>query len=168
MKSTVWLLLTLFTVGALISGTSTMAAEHGKGKGKEKDKEKKSDEDKDADKGEGNGKSHAEKSTPPGWDKGKKTGWRDEYPPGWDKKSNEEKAKWNTDLESARQDVAKACEEKKMKDEEKTQMQEALERIARKGKAIETAKEETVGAIQKAKSAFEVLKENGIVLETGQ
>ncbi|MCW8130097.1 MAG: hypothetical protein KIS92_07100 [Planctomycetota bacterium] len=180
MKTSTWLLAILLAAGLAVAGASPVrAAEHGKGKGKDKEKKdeegkdgkegKEGKEGKDAAKGE-HGKGHADKAKdePGGWDKGKKTGWKDEYPPGWDKKSDDEKAKWHADLEDAKKAVGKACDEKKMKDDEKTQMQEALERIARKGKKIEACKEETVGAIQKAKSAFEVLKENGIVLETGQ
>lgn len=155
----------------LLAGPSTAAAaEKGKGKDKEKhgdeDKGKDKEHGKPADKGNGGDKAKGPKETPAGWDKGQKKGWKDEYPPGWDKRSDTEKEKWHKDLDGAREKVGTACDKKGLKGDEKAQMQEALERVARKGKEIEKATEETIAAVQEAKTATEVLKENGIVLET--
>jgi len=165
------LLGTGMALALVLAGQSTAAAaEKGKGKDKEKhgDEEKGKDKDhgKPTDKGNGGDKAKGPKDTPAGWDKGQKKGWKDEYPPGWDKRSDGDKEKWHKDLDGAREKVGAACDKKGLKAVEKTQMQEALERVARKGKEIEKATEETIAAVQEAKTAVEVLKENGIVLET--
>ena len=36
---------------------------------------------------------------PPGFSKGKKTGWKNEYPPGWDQKSEKEKKDWEDQIQ---------------------------------------------------------------------
>ena len=40
--------------------------------------------------------------TPPGFDKGQKEGWRNEYPPGWDKRTDAQKNGWKNAVKKGR------------------------------------------------------------------
>jgi hypothetical protein len=45
---------------------------------------------------------YTQSKTPPGWNRGKKTGWRGgKYPPGWSKWNDKKQIKWSTDRETA-------------------------------------------------------------------
>jgi hypothetical protein len=155
-----------------------------KGKGKDKGRGGDTDKDKgggnadkghggDADKGGGGnegakGGPHDADFHPPGWDKGKKKGWDDEYPPGWDKKTDGEKDKWKKDVGDAKGEVGLHADAKGVTPEEKTKLQEALERVCRRGKDVKQATDETVDAIKKGRKAIDILKDNGITVEVGQ
>jgi hypothetical protein len=123
----------LLGAGLLLNGPVWAA-----GKGKGKDKGKGNDElvEKGKDKAKGHGKKDGDR--PPGWDKGKKKGWHDEYPPGWSKKSDKEKAKWKTDVEDAKDQVGKAADAKgvtaKEKDHEGQRNRRRSRRLARHGR----------------------------------
>ena len=50
--------------------------------------------------------STSQESTPPGWSKGKKTGWRgSKYPPGWSKWNKNKKDKWVKDRDNAVEEI---------------------------------------------------------------
>jgi hypothetical protein len=185
-----WLLAVLLGWGLILTIPAT-AGEHGGGKGKgksgQKDKDDedqakgqdqdKGDETKGADKGKGEGEGadkehgkggpHSGKE-PPGWDKGKKKGWEDEYPPGWDKKTDEEKGKWKKDVEDAKEEVGLHADAKGVNAEEKAKLQEAVERISRKGKEVKQATTETIEGLKKGKKASDILAEHGIAVEVGK
>jgi hypothetical protein len=52
--------------------------------------------------------------------------------------------------------------------EEKTKLQEAVERMSRKGKEVKQATAETIEGLKKGKRASDILAENGIVVEVGK
>jgi len=46
---------------------------------------------------------------PPGWNKGEKEGWKDQYPPGWDKWSKEQQERWQAEVAASVNEVAAVC-----------------------------------------------------------
>ncbi len=131
---------------ALAGGQGKGKPKHEKGKGKDKNKDK------------------GPKDRPPGWDKGKKKGWKDEYPPGWAKKSDEEKEMWRGEVKEAREKVGKMSKDKGLSDEERRHMEDSVEILTRKGEKPESAVKEIGKAIKQGKKAIEVLKEKGITV----
>jgi hypothetical protein len=152
-------------------GNETKGGGDKEGNGKGGEKHKGGGE---AGEGEGAGKEHGKGGPhdadfrPPGWDKGKKKGWEDEYPPGWDKKTDEEKGKWKKDVEDAKEEVGLHADARGVNAEEKARWQEAVERIARKGKEVKEATASTVEGLKKGKKASDILAENGITVEVGR
>ena len=146
-----WMALLLMLGLVTLTNQSIQAKEHGNGKGKGNDKEQGDDND------QGKDKDH-----PPGWDKGKKKGWKSDVPPGWDKKSDDEKHQWKKDLEDAQDEVAKTAKAKGVKDEEKDKAKDVVEICARRGKDVSSVKKQVQDAINAGKAVWEVLQENGI------
>ena len=72
------------------------------------------------------------------------------------------------DMEEAKAAVAKHCDKHDVKGEEKSKMLEACERVCRKHGDIDRAKDDTKDAVKKGKSAWDILKEKGITIETGK
>jgi len=112
-------------------------------------------------KGKGNGKGKDGDSGPPGFDKGKKKGWQNEYPPGWDKKDDNEKKKWHRELEDAKVIVIKETEKETPTKEDKDKLQEAVERAVRKGKEAKKAAEDVIDQVRKGVKIDVILKGAG-------
>ena len=176
MRTSIGAAIVCLLFGLLLAAAPPAFAAAG-GKGKDKGKTEKTEEETEEgkDKGKGHGKpEHAGKSDetpkgpadrPPGWDKGKKAGWENEYPPGWDKKTDEEKALWRKDVQEGKDEVQKAAEAKGLDDAEKAKLQEAFERISRKGKEVPAVKSDLLDAVKQGKHAVDVLKDNGLTVE---
>jgi hypothetical protein len=128
-----------FGIAAGLMLALTCAGGEGKGKGHDKDK--------------GNDKDH-----PGGFDKGKKKGWRDDYPPGWEKKNQVERAEWHKDLEASKMIVITETEKEAPKPEEKDKLQEAVERMVRKGKEAKQAAKDVVEQVKKGVHIDIILK----------
>jgi hypothetical protein len=106
-----------------VMGTGTPSV-HAKGKGKEKSAQKskgKGDQKKKGKKWMPPDLTEQEKTewkdgVPPGWGKGKKTGWGGhDVPPGWSKWKKKDKKKWEKDLAKARKKARKWAEKRSRK-----------------------------------------------------
>lgn len=132
--------------------SSSVLAGEGKGNGKGKGHDKKDDTD-------DNGKNHGKR--PPGWSKGNKTGWRGEFPPGWDKKSEKDKNKWHEEYEEAVEKVGKEADKKQIEPEKRDRLQEATERMIRKGSEAKKAAEDVIDALKRGVDIEIILRERG-------
>ena len=154
-KSRIGHYLLAFLIAGFAGADYSMAGGQGKGKpNKAKGKDKGKDKSKDK----------GPKDRPPGWDKGKKKGWKDEYPPGWAKKSDKDKEKWRGQVKEAREKVRKMSKDKGLSDKERRHMEDSVEILTRKGEKPESAVKEIGKAIKQGKKAMEVLKEKGITV----
>jgi len=124
----------------------------GEGKGKGHDKKDKGDKDED---GKHKGK------RPPGWSKGNKNGWRGEFPPGWEKKTDKDKNKWHEDYEDAVEKVGKEADKKKIDPEKRDRLQEATERMIRKGTEAKKAAEDVIDALKNGVDIDIIIRERG-------
>ena len=154
----------LFTTPCAWAAGKDKDKDKGKGKTEEKDKEGKADQG-DKEKGKPAGTPKGPADRPPGWDQGKKTGWEDEYPPGWDKKSDEEKALWRKEVQEGKAEVKQAAAGKGADEAEQAKLQEAFERICRKGGEVPAVKSDVLEAVKKGQQAADVFKQHGITVE---
>lgn len=89
--------LVVLLVGIALLASTEAFAKGGKGQGKSQSKVKVKNKSKTTVQ-----TSSTSGSRPPGWDRGKKTGWRGgKYPPGWSKWKEKEQIKWTADRDSA-------------------------------------------------------------------
>lgn len=134
---------------SLLAFSPTWAGE-GKGKGHDKKDKGNSDD---------NGKGHGKR--PPGWSKGNKNGWRGEFPPGWEKKSDKDKDKWFEEYEEAVEKVGKEADKKKIEPEKRDRLQEATERMIRKGSEAKKAAEDVIDALKRGVDIDIIIRERG-------
>lgn len=146
---TIRIVLSLILLGAMSFAGSSWA---GEGKGKGHDKKDKGDKD-DDDKHKG--------KRPPGWSKGNKNGWRGEFPPGWEKKTDKDKDKWHEDYEDAVDKVGKEADKKKVDPAKRDRLQEATERMIRKGSEAKKAAEDVIDALKNGVDIDIILRERG-------
>ena len=164
-----WIAIVCAGLAAASSPAGWCGEPGGKGKSKkEKDKDKEKTEDEGKGKGKAEDAERGPKDRPPGWDKGKKKGWKDEYPPGWDKKTDEEKAKWQKDVDAAGEGVELHCDAKGLDGVKKAKKKEAVERLSRKGCEVEKAKGEVIETVKNGKSIDDLFKKYGIEIEVGE
>lgn len=141
--------LSLILLAAMCCSTSVWA---GEGKGKGHDKKDKGNKDED--------EKHKGKR-PPGWSKGNKNGWRGEFPPGWEKKTDKDKNKWHEDYEDAVENVGKEADKKKIEPEKRDRLQEATERMIRKGTEAKKAAEDVIEALKNGVDIEIILRDRG-------
>jgi hypothetical protein len=140
----------LVLTAAVLLAAPVFAGE-GKGKGKGHDKH--------AEDGGHPGKGPEKR--PKGWSKGEKTGWRGEFPPGWEKKSDKDKNKWFEDYEEAVEKVGKEADKRKIEPEKRSKLEEATERMIRKGSEAKKAAEEVIEALKKGVDIDVILRDRG-------
>jgi hypothetical protein len=93
---------------------------------------------------------------PPGFSKGKKVGWQNEYPPGWDKKSEMEQGQWHEFVRKGRDGILKVAEENGLSAEEALFAADDFEKAARKGLVFEEAERLVNDMITKGKKGNEL------------
>ena len=102
---------------------------------------------------------------PPGWSKGKKTGWGDhDVPPGWSKWKKKDKKKWEKDLAKARKRARKWAEKRSRKygwskDREESEADSfyiSVDRTARAGVPVEDVEGLVERAIKRDMSAEDI------------
>ncbi|MFH1654677.1 MAG: hypothetical protein ABIE74_11605 [Pseudomonadota bacterium] len=88
-------------------------------------------------------------STPPGWSKGKKTGWGNKgYPPGYSKWNKEKKSKWDKNRVEAHDDIDGYLVRYRFNVKQRDEIQEAFEEAIVGGILINDAKDKIVDAMQ--------------------
>jgi hypothetical protein len=91
--------------------------------------------------------SHAT-SSPPGWSKGKKTGWAGgKYPPGWSKWDEKKQDKWVSDRDEAQVEIRRVCVRYDIDEQKRNEISEAFDQAIVGGKAIFDSKNKLVSAI---------------------
>lgn len=88
---------------------------------------------------------------PPGFTKGKKTGWEGENPPGWDQMGEQERHKWHQRVSEGRKNIEKKAMERGMTEEEAALAADEYERAVRKGEDLENTESMMKEKIQKGK-----------------
>ena len=90
----------------------------------------------------------AETGTPPGWSRGKKTGWAGgKYPPGWSKWDKKKKDKWVYDRDEAQSEINRVCIRYRIETPKRNQISEAFDEAIVGGKQIDEARKKLVGAL---------------------
>lgn len=103
---------------------------------------------------------------PPGFSKGEKAGWQNEYPPGWDKKNEKEKKEWKDAVKKGRDKVLKAATEKGLSKEEAESAADDFEKGARKGLSPEECESLVKDKIKQGKKGKEL--SDALAEETGK
>lgn len=103
------------------------------------------------------------KSTPPGWSKGKKTGWGGgKYPPGWSKWDEKKRAKWRYDRTEAVTEIRHVCVMHKVSDKKRNEITEAFDEAIAGGLVINDARRKLVNALNDKK------RRRGLMIDTTQ
>lgn len=112
-------------------------------------------------KGSGYSKGNQKKTaaeTPPGWDKGKKTGWQGgKYPPGWSGWSKEKQKKWSSDRDEALTDIRRTCDRYRIRETKRNQISEAFDEAIAGGIAIDGARKKLVSALENTTDRKKIL-----------
>lgn len=91
----------------------------------------------------------SEKSTPPGWSKGKKTGWHgSKYPPGWTKWDTNKQKKWTEERDGAADAVTETASRFNIPEAKQNEILNAFEQAIVGGVIINDAKDKLVEALQ--------------------
>ena len=100
--------------------------------------------------GQGKGKKAKQiVSRPPGWNQGKKQGWKTEFPPGWENWDNAKKQQWQHGLNRAKNAVRKHTEARL------NASLRALEMAARKGTPLNHAEEMAKAGLERGLGPFD-------------
>ncbi len=98
------------------------------------------------------------KSTPPGWSRGKKTGWGGEkYPPGWSKWDEKKRTKWRTDRTEAITEIRYVCVRHRVSDEKRNEITEAFGEAIAGGLVINDARKKLVNALNDKRRRRELM-----------
>ena len=125
---------------------SSLDAKGGGGKSKSKSKDK-GPSVQSSSHGEGSSQS----STPPGWSKGRKTGWGEgKYPPGWSKWNDKKKNGWRSDRTGALTDIDGVCVRYRIQEQKRNQISQAFDEAIAGGLIINEARKKLVTALQNA------------------
>ena len=93
----------------------------------------------------------SQSSTPPGWSRGKKTGWGDgKYPPGWSKWGKNKKNRWRSDRAGALTDIDGVCVRYRIEERKRNQISQAFDEAIAGGLIINEARKKLVAALQNA------------------
>jgi hypothetical protein len=116
--------------------------------------------------GKGNGKSKqshgsyqkTSDSVPPGWSKGKKTGWAGgKYPPGWSKWNDKQKDTWVYDRDHAQSEIDRICKQYRIQDRTRNKIAEAFDEAIVGGKAISDSSKKLIDAIENEKDRKKIV-----------
>jgi hypothetical protein len=125
----------LVSLGLVLSASSSAYAKHGKGNNKHK------------------GYVKTEKSTPPGWSRGKKTGWGGaSYPPGWSKWDKKKQGKWETDRKRSLTEIDGTLIRYRVEEKKGDQILRAFDETISKGREINQARKALVEALKDSKT----------------
>jgi len=120
---------------------TAQAAYAGKGRGKGKGK-------KTSVESSSHGGSSSDLSTPPGWSKGKKTGWGDgKYPPGWSKWDEKKKGKWKGDRTEALTEIDGVCVRHRLRAQKRNEISQAFDEAIAGGLIINESRKKLVRAL---------------------
>ncbi len=97
--------------------------------------------------------------TPPGFSKGRKKKWQDEYPPGWSKKSEADKKRWKERVRKGREHVKKEAENKGLDADAASKAADEFEKAARKGADLDKLEDVVIDKIKKGKKVAELAVE---------
>ena len=121
---------------------SSLEAKSGKGKSKDKGTSMETSS---------HGTSSSQSSTPPGWSKGRKTGWGDgKQPPGWSKWGEKKKNRWRSDRTGALTDIDGVCVRYRIEERKRNQISQAFDEAIAGGLLINEARKKLVAALQNA------------------
>jgi hypothetical protein len=99
-----------------------------------------------------------ESGTPPGWSKGKKTGWGGgKYPPGWSKWDEKKKQKWVSDRDEAQSEINIVCARYRIDEQKRNEISEAFDQAIVGGKVIYDAKDKLVTALKNGTSRKKIV-----------
>lgn len=100
----------------------------------------------------------SESGTPPGWSRGKKTGWAGgKYPPGWSKWDGKKKEKWVYDRDEAQTEINRVCIRYRIEEPKRNQISEAFDEAIVGGMAIDGARRKLVSAIENKKDRKKIV-----------
>jgi len=101
--------------------------------------------------------SHAT-STPPGWSRGKKTGWAGgQFPPGWSKWDDKKREKWVYDRDQAQSEISRICVRYEIDERKRNEISEAFDQAIVGGKVIADSKDRLVSAIKNSTSRKKIV-----------
>jgi hypothetical protein len=120
-----------------------------------------------AGKGKGKAKGHDKKayttesqasSTPPGWSKGRKTGWGGgQFPPGWSKWDEKKKEKWVYDRDEAQSEIDRICVRYNIEEQKRNEISEAFDQAIVGGTVIADSKDKLVSALKNGTSRKKIV-----------
>ncbi|MBN1282349.1 MAG: hypothetical protein JXA24_01070 [Proteobacteria bacterium] len=97
-------------------------------------------------------------STPPGWSRGKKTGWGDgKYPPGWSKWKEGRKAKWRGDRIAALDEIDSVCQRYRIREDRRSQIRQGFDEAIAGGLIIDDARKKLVSGLADSKQRKEFM-----------
>ncbi|MFH0799837.1 MAG: hypothetical protein V2A66_06610 [Pseudomonadota bacterium] len=93
--------------------------------------------------------SAAASSTPPGWQRGKKTGWHGgKNPPGWSKWDKGKQTKWMDDRDQALHEISNVSAQYRISSSKRNEIDSAFNEAIAGGLLIKDAKDKLVGALK--------------------
>lgn len=99
-----------------------------------------------------------ESGTPPGWSRGKKTGWGGgKYPPGWSKWDEKKKQKWVYDRDEAQSEINGVCVRYRIDEQKRNQISEAFDQAIVGGMVIADSKDKLVSALKNGTSRKKIV-----------
>jgi hypothetical protein len=88
-------------------------------------------------------------TTPPGWSKGKKTGWAGgKYPPGWSKWDGKKRDRWVSDRDGAIHEIGDLCDVYKIPIQKKNEISAAFDEAIVGGLMIDDARKRLVSGLK--------------------
>ncbi len=100
----------------------------------------------------------SESGTPPGWSKGRKTGWGGgKYPPGWSKWDEKKKQKWVSNRDEAQVEINRICVRYRIDEKKRNEISEAFDQAIVGGKVIANSKDRLVSALKNGTSRKKIV-----------
>lgn len=99
-----------------------------------------------------------ESGTPPGWSRGKKTGWAGgQFPPGWSKWDEKKKEKWVSDRDQAQYEINRITVRYNITEKKRNEISEAFDQAIVGGKVIADSKDKLVSALKNSTSRKKIV-----------
>ncbi len=100
----------------------------------------------------------SEAGTPPGWSRGRKTGWAGgKYPPGWSKWDEKKKDRWMYDRYLAQTEIERICVRYRIEEPKRNQIAEAFDQAIVGGKVIDDSRKKLISAIENTKDRKKIV-----------
>lgn len=105
----------------------------------------------------------ASSSTPPGWSRGRKTGWGGgSYPPGWSKWDKKEQERWVSDRKDSEQEINDVLVRYEVQEFKRNEIIGAFDQAIVGGAAINESRKKLVDALKDGKAR------RGLMVDTTQ
>lgn len=107
---------------------------------------------------DGERKTRASEETPPGWSRGKKTGWGGgAYPPGWSKWDKNRQIQWSSDRDRARGEIRIICDRYRISSAKRNEITNAFNQAIVGGLVINDATSRLTRALENEQSRRNIM-----------